>query len=65
MENGWVRHKYQWIPNRAIAKVDMSVTKAGIKILVTETTGQKAALFTVNEQGEVIEIPMLLKYKLL
>lgn len=48
-------------PKQAIAKVDMSVTKAGIKILVTETTGQKAALFTVNEQGEVIEIPMLLE----
>ena len=46
-------------PKKAIAKVDMSVARPGIKILVTETTGQKAALFTVNELGEANEIPML------
>lgn len=46
-------------PKKAIAKVDMSVARPGIKILVTETTGQNAALFTVNEQGEVYEISML------
>lgn len=45
-------------PRDAIKEVDMSVAKPGIKILVTETTGQKAALFTVNERGEVEEIPM-------
>lgn len=46
-------------PKKVIAKVDMSVARPGIKILVTETTGQKAALFTVNELGEASEIPML------
>jgi ferredoxin len=46
-------------PRDAIARVDMSVAKPGIKILVTETTGQEAALFTVNQAGEISEIPML------
>ncbi len=46
-------------PRQAIARVDMGVAGPGIKILVTETTGQRAALFTVSEQGEVKNIPML------
>jgi ferredoxin len=45
-------------PRDAIAAVDMSVAGPGIKILVTETTGQQAALFTIDEQGEVVETPM-------
>lgn len=45
-------------PRDAIQSVDMSVAKPGIKILVTETTGQKAALFQVDEKGNVHEISM-------
>lgn len=55
--NGWGGTNIE-NPRDAILRVDMSVAKPGIKILVTETTGQKAALFTVNEAGEVQEIPM-------
>lgn len=45
-------------PRDAILKVDMDVASPGIKILVTETTGQKAALFTVARDGSVEEIPL-------
>lgn len=45
-------------PRDAIKSVDMSVAKAGIKILVTETTAQKAALFQLQSNGSVEEIPM-------
>lgn len=45
-------------PRDAIASVDMSVAKAGMKILVTETTAQKAALFQVLSNGSVAEIPV-------
>lgn len=48
-------------PRDAIQRVDMSVASPGIKILVTETTGQKAALFTVTAGGQVEEIPLTLK----
>ncbi len=48
-------------PRDAILRVDMSVASPGIKILVTETTGQKAALFTVTAEGEVEEIPLTRK----
>jgi hypothetical protein len=45
-------------PVEAIKSVDMTVAKAGMKILVTETTGQKAALFEVQHDGAVREIEM-------
>lgn len=45
-------------PIDAIVSVDMNLAKKGIKILVTETTGQKAALFTVNEDGKIEEIDL-------
>jgi len=45
-------------PRDAIQSVDMLIAKAGMKILVTETTGQKAALFEVEKDGGVIEIPL-------
>ncbi|MCL6611990.1 MAG: 4Fe-4S binding protein [Peptococcaceae bacterium] len=48
-------------PRDAILRVDMSVASPGIKILVTETTGRKAALFTVTAEGEVEEIPLTRK----
>ena len=43
-------------PIDAIVSVDMSVAKEGMKILVTETTGQKAALFSVQKDGSVKEV---------
>lgn len=55
--NGWGGTNIE-NPRDAILEVDMSVAKPGIKILVTETTGRKAALFTVDEKGTVEEIPM-------
>lgn len=45
-------------PRDALKDVDMSIAKPGIKILVTETTGQKCALFQVNEKGNISEIPV-------
>ncbi len=55
--NGWGGTSIE-NPRDAILKVDMNMAPPGIKILVTETTGQKAALFTVNAKGEVYEIPL-------
>lgn len=48
-------------PRDAILKVDMIVASPGMKILVTETTGRKAALFTVTAEGGVVEIPLTQK----
>jgi len=45
-------------PIDAVASVNMDIAKPGLKILVTETTGQKAALLEVQEDGTVKEIPM-------
>lgn len=45
-------------PIDAIKEVDMSVAKPGIKVLVTETTGQKAALFQIKEDGQPVAIEM-------
>ncbi len=45
-------------PIEAIKSVDMTVAKSGLKVLVTETTGQKAALFEVQADGTVREIEM-------
>ncbi len=45
-------------PRDAIKSVDMSVAHAGMTILVTNTTGEIAALFEVQEDGGVKEIPM-------
>lgn len=45
-------------PRDAIKSVDMSLAKAGMKILVTETTAQKAALFQVDAEGTISQIPM-------
>jgi len=42
----------------AVKSVDMKIGKAGMKILVTETTGEKAGLLEVQADGTVKEIPM-------
>lgn len=45
-------------PINAIKEVDMSVAKAGLQILVTETTGQNYAMFEVQADGSVKEMEM-------
>jgi ferredoxin len=45
-------------PVEAVKSVDMSIAKAGYKILVTETTGQKYALLEVQNDGSAKEIEM-------
>ena len=45
-------------PLDAVKSVDMSIARQGMKILVTETTGQKGALLEVQADGSVREIPM-------
>ncbi len=45
-------------PEEAIVSVDMTIAKEGMKVLVTETTGQKAALFQVQSNGTVKEIDL-------
>ncbi len=45
-------------PRQAIKAVDMNVARPGMRILVTETTARKAALFEVQPDGDVREIPL-------
>lgn len=45
-------------PLDAVKSVDMTIAKPGYKILVTETTAQKAALLEVQEDGTLKEIEM-------
>lgn len=58
------RHGHGWggtevmDPLDAVVSVDMSIAKAGMKILITETTGQKAALLEVQADASVKEIPI-------
>ena len=50
-------------PRDAIKSVDMTRAHAGMTILVTNTTGEVGALFEVQEDGDVKEIPMSDKAK--
>lgn len=45
-------------PQEAVAYVDMAIAKIGSRILVTETTGEKAALLMVTKDGGVVQTPM-------
>ena len=45
-------------PRDAIKSVDMTRAKAGMQILVTNTTGEIRALFEVQADGDVKEIPL-------
>lgn len=45
-------------PRDAIRSIDMSVARAGMQILVVNTTGEIYALFEIQENGDVKEIPM-------
>ena len=45
-------------PLQAVKDVDMNKAWPGLKVLVTETTGQKAAMLEVTSDGSVEEVPM-------
>ncbi len=45
-------------PIDAIGDIDLSIAKAGQEILVTNTTGEVHALFSIQEDGSVKEIEM-------
>ena len=51
-------------PRDAIKSVDMTRAKAGMQILVLNTTGEIRALFEVLPDGDVKEIPMTEKAKI-
>ncbi len=48
-------------PREAIREIDMNVAKAGMEILVVNTTGEVYALFEILEDGNITEIPMTQK----
>jgi ferredoxin len=45
-------------PRDAIKSIDMNIASPGMKILVTETTGQQADLFEIQEDGTVKSVDM-------
>ncbi|SMB93366.1 6-hydroxynicotinate reductase [Thermanaeromonas toyohensis ToBE] len=45
-------------PRDAIKEINMKIARPGMRILVTETTARRAALFEVLPDGEVKEIPV-------
>jgi hypothetical protein len=49
----------------AVKSVDMNIGRSGMRILVTETTGEKAGLLEVQSDGTVKEIPMTAEVKAL
>ncbi|RKL63471.1 4Fe-4S dicluster domain-containing protein [Thermoanaerobacteraceae bacterium SP2] len=55
--NGWGGTNIE-NPRDAIKYIDMKIAKPGMTILVTETTGERGALFKVNQNGEPEQIPM-------
>lgn len=55
--NGWGGTNIE-NPKDAIKSVDMSRARQGMKVLVTETTARNAALFEVQFDGSVIEVPL-------
>lgn len=48
-------------PREAIKDIDMNLARPGMKILVTETTGRNAALFEIQENGDVNQIELVLE----
>jgi len=45
-------------PSDVIAHIDRQVARVGMRILVTETTGRKAAMFELQENGALKEIAL-------
>lgn len=48
-------------PKDVIKSIDMTIAFAGMKIFITETTGQNGAMFDVNEKGRLKSIPLTKK----
>jgi NAD-dependent dihydropyrimidine dehydrogenase PreA subunit len=45
-------------PLEVIAGIDQKVTRPGMRLLVTETTGKNAAMFELQKDGSLKEIPL-------
>ncbi|MEJ2716013.1 MAG: 4Fe-4S binding protein [Deltaproteobacteria bacterium] len=45
-------------PAEIIDSIDMTVARPGMTIMITETTGEKAALFRVRKDGTIEEVPL-------
>jgi NAD-dependent dihydropyrimidine dehydrogenase PreA subunit len=45
-------------PVKIITDIDMSVARPGMTVLITETTGQKGAIFQIDESGNLKKIPL-------
>jgi NAD-dependent dihydropyrimidine dehydrogenase PreA subunit len=45
-------------PIKIVSKVDTNLTKQGSTLLITETTGQNAALYQLNDKGQYEPIPL-------
>lgn len=45
-------------PSDVIAHIDGQVARRGMRILITETTGQKASMFELQEDGALKEVPL-------
>jgi hypothetical protein len=50
-------------PTNAIAHIDMRIARPGMKLLVTESTGQRAKMFEVTREGKLKEIELTPKAK--
>ena len=45
-------------PQDIISAIDMKIARPGLKILITETTGRKASMFEVGDNGQLVETGM-------
>jgi hypothetical protein len=45
-------------PQDVVAAVDLSIARAGMRVLITETTGTQGALFEVQADGALREVPL-------
>ncbi|MFB0520523.1 MAG: 4Fe-4S binding protein [Desulfatiglandales bacterium] len=48
-------------PKDIIDSIDMNIAHPGMRILITETTGQRAAMYRVMKKGALEEIPLSVK----
>ncbi len=55
--NGWGGTSIK-NPEDIIDSIDMNVAWPGMRILITETTGQKGAMFELDDKGNIRDIPM-------
>ncbi len=55
--NGWGGTSIEE-PEQVIQSIDMTVAWPGMRILITETTGTKAAYFVLQENGSLKRIPL-------